>query len=76
LFESNRALDLAPWGRCRGTHGALSSKESFKRTFAHDRKDHQEGRHRRRISIIGKDTALASSRCLVISFEDNYNIIN
>jgi hypothetical protein len=45
IVENNRALGLAPWDRCRGAHGALFNKETFKRTFAHDRKDHQEGRH-------------------------------
>jgi hypothetical protein len=69
-------LGLAPWGRCRGAHGALLSKESFKTTFAHDRKDHQGVAIVVEFSIIGKNAALASFHCLVISLEDNYNITN
>jgi hypothetical protein len=29
IVESNRALGLAPWGRCRGAHGALFKQGKF-----------------------------------------------
>jgi hypothetical protein len=44
----------------------FSSKESFKTTFAHDRKDHQKVDIVVEFSIIGKDAALASFHRLVI----------
>ena len=45
IVESNRALGLAPWGVAAAPMERFSSKEGFKTTFTHDRKDHQEGRH-------------------------------
>jgi hypothetical protein len=46
----------------------FSSKESFKRTFAHDRKDHQVAIVVE-FSVISKDAALASFHSSVLSLQ-------